>query len=143
MSSHPYQSPANPSAAGREAVAFQPIWLTVIGWILTGLVCAGLTMSAVMKLLQPPDMLKELEKMQLDPQLLVPIGIVEVVCMVVYLFPKTAVLGAILVTGYLGGAILTHVRIHDNFAAPIIMGVLCWLGIFLREPRLRGIVFWR
>jgi hypothetical protein len=121
----------------------QPVWLTATGWVFTGLVCAGLTFSAIMKFLQPPDMLKGLEKIQLDPDLLVPIGIVEIVCVLIYLFPRTAILGAILTTGYLGGAILTHVRVHDNFAAPIVVGILCWLGIFLREPRLRSILFWR
>ena len=145
MSSNPYQSPSGSGTPhpNDATAAKQPQWLTAFGWVLTALVGAGLTFSAVMKFLQPPDMLKELEKMQLDQKLLVPIGVVEITCMVIYLFPKTAILGAILVTGYLGGAILTHVRINDNFAAPIIVGILCWLGIFLREPRLRSILFWR
>jgi hypothetical protein len=53
------------------------------------------------------------------------------------------VLGAILLTGYLGGAIATHVRIDDPFIPPLVGGVLMWLGIFLREPRLRALVPWR
>ena len=143
MSNNPYQSPQGLSKDAAPAASYQPVWLTALGWVFTVLVCAGLAFSAVMKFLQPPDMLKGLEKIQIDQQLLVPIGIVEATCLVIYLFPKTAILGAILVTGYLGGAILTHVRVHDNFAAPVIVGVLCWLGIFLRDPRLRSILFWR
>lgn len=127
---------ANPSS---ESVA-QPKWMTILGWVFSALVIGGLAFSAVMKFLQPPDMLKELEKFQLDLKLVVPIGIVEVICTLIYLFPRTAVLGAILLTGYLGGAILTHLRINDNFAPPIIMGILLWLGIFLREPKLRAIL---
>jgi xanthine/uracil permease len=58
----------------------------------------------------------------------------------VYVIPQTSVLGAILLTGYLGGAVATHVRIDDNFVPPIVMGVLVWLGLFLRDPRLRALI---
>ena len=125
------------------ASPWQPLWMTITGWVLTLLVVGGLAFSAVMKFLQPPEMLAELEKIGLAQKLMIPIGIVEVACALIYLFPRTAILGAILLTGYLGGAILTHVRTDTDFTAPIIMGVLLWLGIYLREPRLRSIVFWR
>jgi xanthine/uracil permease len=58
----------------------------------------------------------------------------------VYLIPQTSLLGAILLTGYLGGAIATHVRISDNFVPPVVMGVLVWLGLYLRDPRLWPLV---
>jgi hypothetical protein len=65
-------------------------------------------------------------------------------CGLIYLFPRTAVVGAVLVAGFMGGAIFAHVRQLDFFVVPhVIIGMLAWLGIFLREPRLRPIMFWR
>jgi hypothetical protein len=75
------------------------------------------------------------------PGALLPIGVVEVACAVVYAVPRTAVLGAVLVTGYLGGAIATHVRLGQGiWIAPALLGVLAWLGLYLREPRLRALL---
>ena len=70
-----------------------------------------------------------------------PICILEITCAVVYAIPRTSVLGAILLTGYLGGATATHVRIGDPlFFAPVILGVLVWGGLFLRDDRLRTLI---
>lgn len=115
----------------------------IIGWVLTIGSAAMLLMSASMKFLKPPEMLKSLEPLQLPEQIITPIGIVELVCTILYLVPKTSVLGAILLAGYLGGAILTHVRVGDQFIAPAILGVVLWLGLYLREPRLRALVPFR
>lgn len=68
------------------------------------------------------------------------LGILEIVCTVTYAVPRTAMLGAILLTGYLGGATATHVRIGDSFISPVILGVLVWGGLFLRDPRLRALI---
>jgi DoxX-like family len=123
----------------------QPKWMTIAGWVCTALVVAGLCFSASMKFMEPPkEMLEELAKIGIDPKLLVPIGVLELCCALIYLFPRTAVVGAVLVAGYMGGAILTHVRVFDFTIWPhILIGLLAWLGIFLREPRLRPIMFWR
>lgn len=75
--------------------------------------------------------------------LLVPLGITELVCTILYAIPQTSVLGAILLTGYMGGAIATHVRVGDMFLVQAGLGVLVWLGLYLREPRLRAILPWR
>jgi hypothetical protein len=70
-----------------------------------------------------------------------PIGVLLVVCTVLYLVPRTAVLGAILLTGYLGGATASHVRMEDPFFLfAAVFGVLMWAGLYLREPRLRALV---
>ena len=70
-----------------------------------------------------------------------PICILEIVCAVVYAIPRTSVLGAILLTGYLGGATATHVRVGDPlFFVPAILGVLVWGGLYLRDARLRGLI---
>lgn len=68
------------------------------------------------------------------------IGIVELLCIVLYLIPATSVLGAILLTGYLGGAIATHVRIGEPFIAPLLLGVVVWLGLYLRDHRIRALI---
>jgi hypothetical protein len=73
-------------------------------------------------------------------RLLVPICIVEIACAIVYAIPRTSVLGAILLTGYLGGATATHVRIGEPFYLPMIVGVLVWGGLFLRDDRLRALI---
>jgi hypothetical protein len=72
-----------------------------------------------------------------------PLQIVAFVCVVLYAIPQTAVLGAILLTGYLGGAVATHVSASEPWFFPIIVGVLVWLGLFLRDPRLRALVPFR
>ena len=79
------------------------------------------------------------------PVRLAPIlGVIELACVIVYLYPRTAVLGAILVAGYLGGATATHVRVGDGFFfAPFLLGVLAWLGLWLREPRLKALLPFR
>lgn len=69
------------------------------------------------------------------------IGILELACTVVYVIPRISILGAILLTGYLGGATAAHVRIGDSsFGAPVIVGALVWLGLFLRSARLRELI---
>jgi len=70
-----------------------------------------------------------------------PICILEIICAVVYAIPRTSVLGAILLTGYLGGATATHVRVSDPlFLVPAILGVLVWGGLYLRDGRVRALI---
>ncbi|MBZ5701238.1 MAG: DoxX family protein [Acidobacteriia bacterium] len=69
-----------------------------------------------------------------------PICIVEIACAVVYAIPRTSVLGAILLTGYLGGATATHVRVGEPFYLPVIIGVLVWGGLYLRDERVRALI---
>lgn len=115
----------------------------ITGWILGILPCAMLTMSAYFKLAQPPFMAEDAVKQGWNLQTMFIIGIVELACMVLYLIPVTSILGAILLAGYLGGAIATHVKMGDGpdgFGPALIFGVLLWLGLFLREPRLRTLI---
>ncbi len=115
------------------------------GYVVSGIVVLGLVASGVFKLLNKgPDVDKELSKIGWKPELMLTLAILEIGCALIYAVPQTAFLGAILLTGYLGGAVATHVRIEDGqFFAPVIGGVLVWLGLFLREPRLRALVPWR
>ena len=68
------------------------------------------------------------------------ISLVELACAIVYAIQRTAVLGAILMTGYLGGATATHARVGEPFYLPIIVGIVVWLGLFLRDARLRALI---
>lgn len=116
------------------------------GRIIGGLVCCLFLFSATSKLFYTqmfPQMPQEMEKMGLPMNILLPIGILEIMCVVVYLVPVTSVLGAVLFTGYLGGAILTHVRLGEPVYMHIFLGLMIWLGIYLREPRLHSILPFR
>ncbi len=99
-----------------------------------------LLMSGVMKLVKPPAVVEGFAKLGYPDRLALPLGIVELVCTVLYVIPQTSVLGAILLTGYLGGATATHVRLGDPFVGPIIFGVFVWLGLYLRDARLRVLI---
>jgi uncharacterized membrane protein YphA (DoxX/SURF4 family) len=115
--------------------------LTWTGGVITGLVALMLIFSATMKFLNPPDFAKEfVGRLGYPEDLAFAIGVAEVSCVLLYLIPRTAILGAVLLTGYLGGAVATHVRIHDNFAGPLIGGVLVWLGVYCRDPRIRALL---
>lgn len=110
------------------------------GWIIGVLPSLLLLMSAAMKFIQPTGFDEGLRHLGWDAGKMVYIGIVEVFCAVVYLIPRTAVLGAVLITAYMGGAIATHVRVGDIFIVQILIGMLVWLGLYLRDPRLRSLL---
>jgi DoxX-like family len=110
------------------------------GRIVSALPVLVLLMSAVMKLIKPASVVEGLTHLGWDESLALGLAILELACTLVYVIPQTAVLGAILLTGYLGGATATHVRVGDPFYAPIILGVLVWGGLFLRDARLRALL---
>lgn len=111
------------------------------GRITSGVVVLGLLMSAFMKVSHQAPMVENFEKhLGYSASTLTPIGIVEIVCTILYAVPQTSVLGAVLLTGYFGGAIATHVRIGEPFTAPLVLGVLVWVGLFLRDPRIRALL---
>ena len=113
------------------------------GRVLTGLFGLFLLADGAMKLVKPPFVVEATVKMGFSEDVIVPLGITLVACSVLYLVPLTSVLGAILLTGYLGGAVATHVHAGDGafpVLFPVAIGALVWLGLFLREPRLRALV---
>lgn len=111
-----------------------------IGWVITALPILSLVMSAIMKFVQPEFFPEEFKKLGWDMKYAVALGVVEIVCVILYIIPRTSVLGAILITGYLGGAVATHLRVDTPYFGPIILGVLVWLGIFFRDARLRALL---
>jgi xanthine/uracil permease len=115
-------------------------WMRWTGYAISALVVLALLFSAVLKFLKPEDLVKEFTRLGYSDVQAIGLGIVETTCAVIYAIPQTAVLGAILVTGYLGGATATHVRINDPFIPPVVMGILAWLGLYLRDSRLRALI---
>ncbi len=115
--------------------------MTWSGRVLSGLIGLMLVFSASMKLKNAPEVAEQMVgKLGYPQEVIVALGVVEISCVVLYLVPQTAALGAVLLTGYLGGATATHVRVGEAFYAPVILGVLVWSGLFLRDPRIRALI---
>ena len=117
------------------------IW---IGRIVSGLPALFLLVDGAMKLVKPAVVVEATTKLGYSESLIVPIGIILIACTLLYLIPTTSVLGAILLTGYLGGAVATHVRAAEGgvfpIIFPIILGALLWLGLYLHDTRLRALI---
>jgi hypothetical protein len=116
-----------------------------IGWLLSVLPAPLLVMSGVSKITLSPDVVKGFGDLGWTTDAATALAVLEVGSLILYLVPQTAVLGAILLTGYLGGACATHVRIADygHCWIPIVIGVALWLGLYLRDARLRALVPFR
>ena len=114
------------------------------GRVLSGVAVLFLLMDATMKVMRIPAAVEGTVKVGYSAGVLVPLGILQLVCLVVYLVPRTAVLGAILWTGYLGGAVATHVRVGDplfgHILFPTYVAALLWLGLWFRDSLLRALV---
>ena len=96
--------------------------------------------SAFMKLKGGTEVVQGMAHLGLPESLIIPLAILEISCVVIYLVPATSVLGAILLTGFIGGAICTHLRVGDPFVIQIALGIVAWLGLYLREKRLEGLI---
>lgn len=116
-------------------------WMVWTGRVLTTLVVAMMLFSASAKLSHQPKYLEMLVgKFGFPLSVATYIGVLELACVVLYLIPQTAVLGAILLTAYLGGAVVTHVRVQDSWLAPVVIGIVTWAGLYLRDARLWALV---
>ena len=120
---------------------------SIAGYVLTGLVAAFLTFDTVMKVLQLAPAVQGTTELGYPASSVLVIGVIEFVCLVLYLVPQTSVLGALVLTGYLGGAIATHVRVGSPLAShtffPIYVALMVWGGLYLRERRLRELLPFR
>jgi hypothetical protein len=108
--------------------------------VLTGLVVAFLLFDGGVKLIPIEPVLEALHRLGYPVELARHLGVVLVSCTALHAIPRTQLLGALLSTAYLGGATATHVRMGDPFWFPIVMGVMLWAGLSLREPRLRALL---
>ena len=120
-----------------DAVSTRMLWA---GRILSGLPALFLLFDGAMKLVKPRFVVDATVQLGYPESCILPLGIVLLASTVLYLIPRTAVLGAILLTGYLGGATATHVRAGEPFIGPVAFGVLVWLGLFLRDTRIRALI---
>ena len=110
------------------------------GWIFSGLALLVFALTAMLGMLNPAAAAQASAHYGYPDGSMARIAIVELVCVVLYAIPRTSVLGAILLTGYLGGAISTHVRAGEPFYLPLGVGVIVWLGLFLRDARLQALL---
>jgi hypothetical protein len=110
------------------------------GWVISGLIVLLFGASGIMKIVRPPGFEKGFTEIEWPPEYSLGLGIVELVCAIVYAIPQTAVLGAVLLTGYLGGAIATHVRLGQGIVPHIVIGLAIWGGLYLRDTRLRALL---
>jgi hypothetical protein len=126
------------------ASTMKSVWT---GRVLSGLATLFLIFDSGTHALLIPTVVEGFAKAGFPPGVVRPIGIIEIVCLVLYVIPRTSVLGAILLTGYLGGAVATNVRMSmPLFAfvlAPVYIGIVLWLGLWLRNVALRRVVPWK
>ena len=129
------------SGSQTAPVSKKSLWA---GRIISTLVVLFLVMDSVIKFIKPAPVVEAFAHLGLPMSLAVNLGILLLSCTALYVIPPTSILGAILLTGYLGGAVATHLRAGDPLFShvlfPTYLGVLLWLGLYLREDRLRALI---
>jgi hypothetical protein len=121
-------------------VSKKMIWA---GRIVSAVPVLMLALSAVMKFMKPQPVVEGFAHLGIPSGMVTGLGIVELLVAVVYVIPSTAILGAILVTGYLGGATLATLRAGEAYYGPVVLGILIWGGLFLRDPKIRALIPFR
>jgi hypothetical protein len=133
--------PTTQAATGSGSISKKSLWT---GHVFSGLVVAFLLFDAVIHLMRPAPVVEAFVKLGLPLRLAVTLGIIELVCILLYVVPRTSILGAILLTGYLGGAIATQLprsnSLFGEILFPVYVGVIVWGGIYLRDERLRTLL---
>jgi len=110
------------------------------GWILTILASGMFLMSATFKIMAPPMVIDNLGHLGWQQSQLGLLAALEIACVVLYLVPPLSVFGAIILTGFLGGAMATHIRVGEAVYMHVVLGLFIWIGLILREPRLRSLL---
>jgi DoxX-like family len=113
------------------------------GRIVSAVAILFLLMDSVMHMAKPAPVAEAFVRLGFPLSLSVELGIIELVCLAAYMIPRTSILGAILLTGYLGGAVAAHLRVRDplfDTVFPILIAVLVWGGVYLLDPRVRALV---
>ncbi len=116
-------------------------WKLWTGRVLSALPVLMLLMSAGMKLSHADSFVQTwTTHFGFSEGALTPIGVLELLCVVLYVVPRTSVVGAAALSAYLGGAVVTHVRVGEPFVVPVVLGLLVWIGLYLREERLAALI---
>lgn len=110
------------------------------GRIISGLAVLFLLFDGVMKLIKPDSVVDATVRLGYPETTILGMGLALLISTILYVIPRTSILGAILLTGYLGGATATHVRVGEPFYFPVIFGVLIWAGLYLRDSQLRTLI---
>jgi hypothetical protein len=113
------------------------------GRIVSTLVVVFLIFDGLMKVIKEHHVVDASTKLGYPTDTIVGIGSILLVCVLAYMYPRTSITGAILLTGYLGGAVATHLRVHDpvfDTVFPIIFGILVWAGLYMRDTRLHALI---
>lgn len=121
----------------------QKRWLFWTGWVVSLWPVFVVASSATWKLTRNAWYVAEFARIGWPESALNLLAFLQLGCIVLFLIPRTSVLGAILLTGYLGGAVATHLRVHDplfDTLFPVIFGVLVWGGLYWRDPRLGALI---
>lgn len=117
----------------------------IVSWIFSGLTLLFLLMDAFFKLIKSEEAVKGTVELGYSESLVIPLGILLLVCSVLYLIPRTSFIGAIVLTGYFGGAVATHLRLGNPLFSHILftvyLGVFVWVGLALRTPKLKSLIF--
>ena len=128
-------------ASQAAPISKKQVWA---GRIISAVPILFLLVDGIMKLVKPPIVVSGTVELGYTDSVIVPLGILLTACTLLYAIPRTSVLGAILLTGYLGGAVATQVRVGNpvftHILFPVYLGVLIWLGLYLRDERLRSLV---
>lgn len=137
----------NPSAGTittNPAGSRRAVWT---GRVVAGLAVAFLIVDSVGKLFEVQPVIDGTKRLGYSPDIVFSLGVTLLSCVLAYLVPRTSVLGAVLLTGYLGGAVATHLRVGDplftHVLFPTYVAALLWSGLMLRDPRLRAFLPWR
>lgn len=129
--------------SNRQVIDAKRLWA---GRVMTGLSALFMVTDGVMKLFKPSFVVESTMQLGFPESVIVGLGIVLLVCTALYLTPRTDLLGAVLLTGYLGGAVASKVRIGAptfDFVFAIALGTLIWGGLYLRDPRVAALFPWR
>lgn len=145
LRSAPYASTSSTAFARTATSAYRPSRRAVIaGRVLTGICAVLLTLDAGIKLVGAKAAIEGSAQLGFSAQQVFVIGVIAAVCLVLYLIPRTAPVGAVLWTGYFGGAIVTHFRLGNplltHVLSPIYVSALIWGGLYLRDPRVRAVL---
>lgn len=130
--------PSTSSARTRTAPS------VIVGRVITGIALAFMTFDVSMKLFQVKEAIEGTTQLGFPTGAILPLGVIELACLVLYVIPRTAPLGATLFTAYLGGAVAIHVRLDNplftHILSPVYVAILLWGGLYLRDARVRAVL---